>query len=124
MNLSAARYLGAVMVAVVGVVHLQQYVSFIKDVPTIGPLFLLNAAGAGAIVVMLAVARIRTVAALGGLALCAGSLVSIAVSASSSGLFGYSEPTLRGPVAVAVVAELLGLLILASFVLQRRRVAA
>lgn len=115
------RYLGAVLILVVGIVHLQQYASFIKDVPTVGTLFILNAAGAGALVAMLALPRLRVLAALGGIGLCAGSLVSIVISMNGSGFFGYTEPTWRGPIVVAVVAEILAILALAALALGARR---
>lgn len=113
--------LGAILVIVVGAVHLQQYADFIKDVPTIGTLFALNSAAAGALVVMLAFARLRTLAALGGIALSLGSLVSIAISMTDGGLFDYTEPTWRTPIVIAVVAEILAVVVLA--VLARRRPA-
>lgn len=113
--------LGAILVIVVGVVHLQQYADFIKDVPTIGTLFALNAAAAGALVVMLAFARLRTLAALGGIGLSIGSLVSIAISMTDGGLFDYTEPTWRTPIVIAVVAEILAIVVLAA--VARRRPA-
>lgn len=82
----------------------------ISDVSTIGPLFLLNEAGAGAVIIMLIVKRRRLTGALGALGLCAGSVVSIAIASSSSaGLFGYTEPTLRAVVVIAVFAEILAI---------------
>jgi hypothetical protein len=115
----ALRVLGAVATLVVGVVHLQQYADFIHDVPTIGVLFLLNAAGAGAVAVMLATRR-ATLGALGGIALSAGAIVSIAISMSAGGLFDYTEPTLRAPVAIAVAAEAAAILLLVAYLLVRR----
>ena len=110
----------AVLLLVVGIVHIQQYASFIKDVPTIGPLFALNGFGAGALCVMLAT-RGRLLAALGGIGLCAGSLVSIAISRyAAAGFFSYREPTLRTPVLIAVVAELIAIAVLALYA-QRSR---
>ena len=120
----ALRYLAALLIVVVGVVHLQQYASFIKDVPTIGTLFLLNAAGAGVIVVLLAFERLRLLGVIGAIALCVGSLVSVAISATSSGLFDYTEATLRTPIVVAVVAEVLALVVLGTFALASRRGAS
>ena len=114
------RYLGAAFMLVVGVIHLQQYLDFISDVPTIGELFLLNAAGAGAIAVMLAT-RPRGLGALSGIALSAGALVSIVIALTSS-LFDYSEPSFRAPIVLAIVAEAAAVLVLAAY-LRRGRVA-
>lgn len=112
------RYLGAALILVVGLIHLQQYLDFIKDVPTIGELFLLNAAGAGAIAVMLA-ARPRSLGALSGIALSAGALVSVVISLLSS-LFDYSEPGLRFPIVLAIVAEAAAMLVLTAYLLRSR----
>lgn len=115
------RHVGVLLVAIVGVVHLQQYVSFIKDVPTVGTLFLLNGAGAGAVIVMLAIRRLRMLVVIAAIGLCLGSVVSIAISSSSSaGFFGYTEPTLRGPVVVAVFAEVLAIITFALLALSPR----
>jgi uncharacterized membrane protein YdcZ (DUF606 family) len=105
----SVRYLAALMIVVVGVVHLQQYTDFIKDVPTIGTLFLLNGAAAGVIVIMLAVPRLRLLGAAAGLGLCVGSLVSIALSFTTSGIFDYTEPDLRTPIIVAIASEVIAL---------------
>lgn len=119
--IDSLRYLGAALTLVVGLVHLQQYLDFISEVPTIGVLFLLNAAGAGAIVALLAT-PLRALAALGGIALSIGSLVAI-VLAMTSGLFDYIEPTLRTPVLISILAEAGAVLALAAYLLKRRRTA-
>ena len=113
------RYLGAFATIAVGAVHLQQYADFIHDVPTIGVLFLLNAAGAGAVAVLLTTRRV-TLAAIGGVALSLGALISIAISMTADGLFGYTEPTFRAPVTVAVVAEVAAVLLLLAYLVVRR----
>lgn len=110
----ALRYLGALATVVVGAVHLEQYADFIHDVPTIGVLFLLSGAGAGAVAIMLATRR-ALLGALGAIALSAGALVSIAISMTNNGLFNYTEPTLRTPIAIAVVAEALGIVALLAY---------
>ena len=52
MSLKTMRRLGAVSLLVVGAVHLQQYIGNDYSVlPTIGPLFLLNAIGAGIVAI-------------------------------------------------------------------------
>ncbi len=87
-------------------VHFQQYADFISGVPTVGVLFLLNAAGgAGLVVALLSGERaLRLFAAVGSIGLAVGSLVSISVALDGS-FFGYSEPTLRLPVVIAIAAE-------------------
>lgn len=94
------------LVAVIAGVHFQQYVSFMSLVPKVGVLFLLNAAGGAALVFALLSAerRLRLLAILGAIGLAAGSLVSIAIALQGSFL-GYSEPTLRFPIVIAILAE-------------------
>ncbi len=90
-----------------------------SDVPTIGVLFLLNSLGAGVVAVVLAT-RLRVIGALAGAALSGGALISIAL-AMTSGLFGYTEPTFRVAVVLAIVAEVAAVLTLAAWLLARRR---
>lgn len=116
------RYAGALLTAVVGIVHLQQYADFISAVPTIGTLFVLNAAGAGALAIMLGT-RLRVLGALGAIALSAGALASIFVAMSSGGLFDYQEPMFRTPVTIAIVAEIAAILVLAAYLVAQRRAA-
>lgn len=101
------RLLAAALVLVVAGVHFQQYAVLLYPVPTVGVLFLLNAAGgAGLVVAILKRDRaVRLLALVGGLALVIGALVSIAL-AMNGGIFGYQEPTFRAPVIVAIVAEI------------------
>jgi hypothetical protein len=114
--------LAATLVAVIAAIHFQQYVSFISEVPKIGVLFLLNAAGgAGLVIALLSPDRtLRLLAAVGGIGLAAGSLVSIALALSSSFL-GYREPTLRLPIVLAIIAEALAIPTLGLLALRERR---
>ena len=100
------RVVCAALVGVVAGVHFQQYVQFMSHVPTVGVLFLLNAAGgAGLALALLGTdARVRALAAAGAIGLALGSLVSIVIALQSS-FFGYSEPSLRLPIVIAIVAE-------------------
>lgn len=103
---SRVRQLAAALVAVIAAVHFQQYVDFISEVPTVGVLFLLNAAG-GAGLVLALLSRdglLRRLAAMAAIGLAAGSLVSIAIALSGN-FFGYSEPTLRFPIVIAILSE-------------------
>ncbi len=121
---SSLRVIAAVLVGVIAAVHLQQYLDFISEVPTIGVLFLLNAAG-GAGLALALIARdawLRRLAAAGSLGLAAGSLVSIAIALSSS-LFGYSEPTLRLPILIAILAEVAVIPVLVGLVVGERPAA-
>ena len=114
------RYLGALATIVAGGVHLQQYADFIHDVPTIGVLFLLNGAGAGAVAILLAT-RHAALGAAGGIALSVGAIISIVISMTAEGLFGYTEPTFRTPVAISVIAEAAAIVLLLAYLVVRRR---
>lgn len=110
--------LAATLVAVIAGVHFQQYVHFMSQVPTVGVLFLLNAAGGAGIAAALLSrdVRMRWFAATGAVGLALGSLVSIVIALQGS-FFGYAEPTLRFPIVLAIIAEaavlpVLGLLLL------------
>ena len=108
---------------VIAGVHFQQYVDFMSEVPTVGVLFLLNAAGgAGLLLAMLSGDRLIAVLAMvGSLGLAIGSLVSIGIALHGrffgivldGSFFGYQEPTLRLPIVIAVVAEVLLVFVLA-----------
>lgn len=114
------RWSAASLTLVVGAIHIQQYLDFIKAVPTINNLFLLNGLGAGVICVLLAI-RPRTLAALAGIGLSAGALASITVARyASGGLFSYQEPTLRAPVVIAVLAEIAAVGALAGYLAVSR----
>jgi hypothetical protein len=111
--------LAAALVEVIAGVHFQQYVDFMSQVPTVGVLFLLNAAGGAGIAAAL-VSRdtgLRRVAAAGAVGLALGSLVSIVIALDST-FFGYSEPSLRFPIVLAIIAEALALPVL-GLVLRR-----
>jgi hypothetical protein len=103
----AVYRLAAMLMAVIAGVHFQQYVDFMSEIPTIGVLFLLNAAGGAGLAVALLSREplLRALAALGSLGLALGSLVSIFL-ALSGGIFGYQEPTLRLPIVIAIAAEI------------------
>jgi hypothetical protein len=98
--------LAAALVAVIAGVHFQQYVDFMSQVPTVGVLFLLNAAGGAGIAAALLShdVRVRWVAATAAAGLALGSLVSIVIALQGSFL-GYAEPTLRFPILLAIIAE-------------------
>jgi len=109
------RYAAIVAVLLVGGIHLQQYDSILKDVPTIGTLFILNAAGAAGIALAIAGLRGRALAlpALGGIALAGGAIVSVLI-ARYSAIFDYSEPTYRAAVVLSLAFEVGAVAILAA----------
>lgn len=105
---TAVKLLAAGLLAVIAGVHFQQYADFMSEVPTIGVLFLLTAAGgAGLAVALLQSDRlVRILAALGGAVMAIAALIAIAIALAGH-LFGYQEPTLRVPVLIAIVTEVL-----------------
>jgi hypothetical protein len=107
-------------VAVIPGVHFQQYVDFMSRVPTVGVLFLLNAAGGAGIAAALLSgdARLRWIAATAAAGLALGSLVSIVIALQGS-FFGYAEPTLRFPIVLAIIAEAAVLPVLGLLLLRR-----
>jgi hypothetical protein len=121
-----ARYLGAVSILLVGVVHAQQYYdAYFSVVPTIGTLFLLSFIGSGVVgVVLIAPVRrlgrsvgdlILLVAALGAIGIAVGSLVSLLISEYMP-LFGFMESGYRLAIVLALVFDSLTTLFLAAFV--------
>lgn len=115
MTLQMMRRVGAIAIAVTGGVHLQQYLSGYQSIPTIGPLFLLNAIGAAVVTVGLLLPVERWFAersgeiaggllALGGVAIGVGSLIALYIAETST-LFGFSEGTLDTVMWMAIVAE-------------------
>lgn len=118
----AMRLLAVVLLLAQGAIHLQQYEGPLNAVPTINTLFVLNAAGAAAIALVLAGSRGfgAVLGAFAGFGLTLGALVSLAISRTGT-LFDYSEPALREAVVLAAIVELAVVLALAAFLLVRRR---
>ena len=119
------RTIGAVAVLVVGAVHLQQYLSGYKPVSIIGPLFVLNFAGATAIGLglLVPVTRLRLVhglLALCGIGLAATSIVFLLISEHQS-LFGFHEQGYRAAIVIALAAEASAAITLAAYLAARRR---
>lgn len=96
--------------AVIAAVHFQQYVDFMSEIPTVGVLFLLDAAGGAGLAVALLNREplLQALGAVGPIGLALGSLVSIFL-ALDGGVFGYQELTLRLPIAIAIAAEVVAL---------------
>jgi hypothetical protein len=131
----AARYLGAVSILLVGVVHAQQYyAAYFSVVPTIGTLFLLSFVGSGVVgAVLLAPVRrlgrnvgdlILVLAALGAIGIALGSLASLLWSEYMP-LFGFMESGYRLAVVLALLFDALTTVFLGLFILivalDRRR---
>ena len=123
MTLRTVRRVGAIAILGVGAVHLQQYLSGYRSIPTIGTLFLLNALSSGIVGIGLLapLERIRdhrgaelTSGLLAGaaLAIAAGSLVALFVSENGT-LFGFSETGYRTVIVLAIIAETLTIVLLA-----------
>ncbi len=122
-----ARYLGAVSILIVGVVHAQQYYdAYFSVVPTIGTLFLLSFIGSGVVgAALLAPVRILgrnvgdvilALASLGAIGVALGSLVSLLISEYMP-LFGFMESGYRLAIVLTLVFDALTTVFLGVFVL-------
>jgi hypothetical protein len=118
-TLTAARWIGAGLVAAAGASHLYLYFNYFHRISIIGPLFLLNAATAGVVAVAI-VALQRSVTLVAGLLYAAGTLAAFFVSVEV-GLFGFHE-RLRGPWQErAGAVEALALLLFAVLIVTTAR---
>ena len=122
----ACRYLGALSVLLVGVVHAQQYYqAYFSVVPVIGTLFLLSFIGSGitGVALLAPVKRLLpkladallVLAALGAIGIALGSLVSLLVSEYTP-LFGFMESGYRLAVVLAIVFDATTSVFLAVFI--------
>jgi hypothetical protein len=120
------RTVGAIAVLVVGAVHLQQYFAeHFNVVPIIGPLFVLNFAGATVIglALLIPAARMRVLhllLALGGIGLAATSFVFLFISEHRP-LFGFQDYGYRPGIVIALAAEAVAVVTLAAYVALRAR---
>jgi hypothetical protein len=121
------RAVGALAVLVVGAIHLEQYFAEHFDVvPIIGPLFVLNFAGATLIGLglLLPGARMRPLhllLALGGIGLSATAFVFLFVSEHQP-LFGFQDYGYRTEIVVALAAETAAVVTLGAYLaVQARR---
>ena len=121
------RYLGAVSILLVGVVHAQQYYdAYFSVVPTIGTLFLLSFIGSAVTgaVLFTPVRRlgrkigdlILVLAAIGAIGIAVGSLVSLLISEYMP-LFGFMESGYRLAIVLALAFDGLTTVCLGVFVL-------
>jgi hypothetical protein len=122
-----ARYLGAVSIVLVGVVHAQQYYdAYFSVVPTIGPLFLLSFVGAGVVgAVLFAPVRrlapragdaILALAALGAIGIALGTFAALLISEYRP-LFGFMESGYRLAIVLTLVFDVLTTAFLGFFLL-------
>jgi hypothetical protein len=120
-----ARYLGAISIFLVGVVHAQQYYdAYFSVVPTIGTLFLLSFIGAGIVgTVLIAPVRLLgrvvgdaalVVAALGAIGIAVGTFVSLLISEYTP-LFGFMESGYRLAVVLTLVFDVMTTVFLSAF---------
>ena len=126
--LAVTRYAGAASLLAVGAVHAQQYYgAYFSVVPVIGTLFLLSFIGAGVVGAALFAPLGRldrrfgdallVLAALGGIGIAFGSLVSLLVSEYTP-LFGFMESGYRLAVVLAIVFDALTTVLLGAFVVM------
>lgn len=118
------RFLGALAVLAVGVIHLHEYLKLYSAIPTIGTLFVLNFAGATAIALGLLAPvervlgrpwgdRAVVLLALAGIGLAATAFAFLTISEQTP-LFGFMEPgydptgILASRIAEGVTVVLLG----------------
>ena len=107
-----------------GVVHAYLYVDGYRDIPTVGPAFLLQGSAFCALAVLILAggpAWLRLAAAIGA----AGSLLAFGLS-RTGGLFGFIETGWQpAPYAViSVVAESLTIVLVAATALRRSKSSA
>src|ERR1700712_896292 len=97
--------IAALGVLVAGFQHARLFHRGYAQVEIVGLLFFMNALGSTVVVLALVVRRVW-VFVLGVLSICAPSLVSIALSHSSTGFLGFREGGYDPDALVIVVAEL------------------
>jgi hypothetical protein len=97
--------LAALGVLVAGVQHARLFHRGYAEVEIVGPLFLCNAIGS-TVVLLALIADRAWVFVLGALSICVPSLVSIAISHSPQGFFGFREGGYDADALVIVVAEI------------------
>jgi plastocyanin len=117
------RYLGAVLLLIGGLVHLQLYFDGYRDFPNenLGRSFLLNAV-ASVVVASLLFLRRDALVRLAAVSIAAGTLVAFALSRTGDGIFGFTESGLNpSPQAsIALFTEIAAIaVLLASLAVER-----
>ncbi len=122
---SSLRVLGALALLAVGAIHLEQFIAGLSVIPLIGPLFLLNFAGATVVAVALIFpiprlsprlgGLVHGMLALGGVSIAVVGLVFVLISEHTA-LFGvFMESGYRPEVIVAIVSEAATAVFLSGF---------
>jgi hypothetical protein len=118
------RVLGAMAVLVVGAVHLEQYFAVHFDVvPIIGPLFVLNFAGAtliglGLLLPFIRLRLLHVLLALAGMGLAVTSFVFLFISEHQP-LFGFEDYGYRAAILIALASEAAALILLGGYLVVR-----
>lgn len=107
------RLLGVALTAAMGWIHLQLWVDGFREVPVIGPLFLLNAIGAAVLAVALLVVPVRLLSAVAAVTavFTAGTLAGLILSLTV-GLFGVQESLQTPLVPATLIVESAGVVLL------------
>jgi hypothetical protein len=111
--LTAGWLLGICLTIAMGLIHLRVWFDGYRELPIIGPLFILNAIGSGVLAAALlaAPARLRGLAAIVTALFTAGTLMGLVLSLTV-GLFGMHE-VLQAPfVVITLVVETAGVMVL------------
>jgi hypothetical protein len=126
---SVARAMGALSLLAVGAVHLQQYFELYSEVPTIGPLFVLNFVGATIVGLALLAPVERLLGRFGNAALALLALAGIAQAATAfvflyiserTPLFGFMEPGYDPKAIMAArISEIATVVLLGAFFVAR-----
>lgn len=116
------RIVTAVLVLAGGLIHLQEWVNFIGDVPKIGPLFLLNVAASVVVAALLFVRR-GWLGIVGAIGLSVGTFGGFLVARYGS-LLGYSEPKWRTTAVLAAVLEVGAMATAVATLVAKRRSGA
>lgn len=126
-SLRAARYLGALLLIATGALHLQQYFGDdYRMISVIGPLFVANfVIGLALGLALLApVERLgnwaAALAAAGGIAFTAGTIIGLEISESGT-LFGFHEHGYRLAISLSIVFEGAAIVLLGAYLLGLRR---
>ena len=113
--------LGVALTAVMGLIHLRLWLDGYRQIPIIGPLFILNVVLSGVLVagLLVAPARLRSAAAIITALFTAGTLAGL-IASLTIGLFGMQE-ILQAPLVVpTLIVEPVGVLVLVAAALLDR----
>jgi hypothetical protein len=117
------RVLGALSLLAVGAIHLQQYFELYSDIPTIGPLFVLNFVGATVVGLGLLapLERVHALLAFAGAGQAATAFVFLYISERTP-LFGFQEPG-YDPAAILAsrITEVATVVLLGAWLVRRMR---